>query len=335
RRPHLTLPSPPSGAERNMRKVLGIAFTVAVMLSAGGAQAADTIKIGKAVQDVWHYTPADVGIEQGLFAKQGLDVEISILSGGAKLQQALLSGSIDIGLGGSQAMALSVKGSPVIAVASLAGPPAGFSILVVPDSPIKSVADLKGKSIGFASNGSLLDWMQQRLSIQQGWGQHGMKGVAAGGEAASTAALISHQLDAIISTTENGFALEAKHEARILSNMRPFAPNLITQVIFARKPYLAEHPDRVERFLKGWFTAVAYMVANKEKSSVIAAHALNMDTAVVERAYDVDMPYLSKDGTFDPKGIDVLRDSFVQLGILDKPPTDDQMLTTRFLPVKP
>jgi NitT/TauT family transport system substrate-binding protein len=306
-----------------------------ILAVAPAAQAADTIKIGKAVQDVWHYTPADVGIAEGLFAKQGLDVEISILSGGAKLQQALLSGSIDLGLGGSQAMALSVKGSPTIAVAAIAGPPAGFSILVVPDSPIKSVADLKGKSIGFASNGSLLDWMQQRLSIQQGWGQHGMKGVAAGGEEASTAALVSHQLDAIISTTENGFRLEAKHQARILTSMQPFAPNLITQVIFARKPYLAEHPDRVERFLKAWFGAVAYMVANKEKSSVISAHALNMDTAVVERAYDVDMPYLSKDGTFDPKGIDVLRDSFVQLGILDKPPTDDQMLTTRFLPVKP
>ena len=318
-----------------MRKFSVVCVLLAACcLMAARAEAADTIKIGKAVQDVWHYTPADVGIAEGLFAKQGLDVDISILSGGAKLQQALLSGSIDIGLGGSQAMALSVKGSPTIAVASLAGPPAGFSILVVPDSPIKSIADLKGKSIGFASNGSLLDWMQQRLSIQQGWGQHGMKGVAAGGEEASTAALISHQLDAIISTTENGFALEAKHKARILSNMQPFAPNLITQVIFARKPYLAEHPDRVERFLKGWFAAVAYMVANKEKSSVISAHALNMDTAVVERAYDVDMPYLSKDGTFDSKGVDVLRDSFVQLGILDKPPTDDQMLDTRFLPVR-
>jgi NitT/TauT family transport system substrate-binding protein len=307
----------------------------ALLAFASGAQAADKINVGKAVQDVWLYTPVDVGIEQGLFAKQGLEVEISILSGGAKLQQALLSGSIDIGLGGSQAMALSVKGAPTIAVASLAGPPAGFSILVLPDSPIKSVADLKGKSIGFASNGSILDWLQQRLSIQQGWGQHGMKGVAAGGSQASEAALRSRQLDAIISTTETGFSLEARHEARILSIMQPFAPNLITQVIFARTPYLAEHPDRVERFLKGWFASAAYIAANKEKSSAISARALNMDTAVVERAYDVELPYLSKDGVFDPNGIDVLRDSFVQLGILDKPATDDQILTRRFIPVKP
>jgi ABC-type nitrate/sulfonate/bicarbonate transport system substrate-binding protein len=306
-----------------------------LLTAASTAYAADTIKIGKAVYDVWHYTPVDVGIAEGFFAKEGIDVEISILSGGAKLQQALLSGSIDLGLGGSQAMALSVKGSPTIAVAAIAGPPAGFSIMVVPDSPIKTIADLKGKTIGFASNGSLLDWMQQRLSIEEGWGQHGMKGVAAGGEDASTAALVSHQLDSIMSTTENGLVLESKHQARILTNMRPFAPNLITQVIFVRKPFLAEHADQVGRFLKAWFASVAYMVANKEKSSAISAKALNMDTGVVEHAYDIDMPYLSKDGTFDPKGVDVLRDSFVELGILDKKPTDDQMIDTRFLPVKP
>jgi NitT/TauT family transport system substrate-binding protein len=312
-----------------------IALLGAIFIGATAAQAADKINVGKAVQDVWLYTPLDVGIEQGIFAKQGLDIEVSILPGGAKLQQALLSGSIDVGLGGSQAMALTVKGAPTIAIASLAGPPAGFSIVVVPDSPIKTVTDLKGKSIGFASNGSILDWLQQRLSIQQGWGQHGMKGVATGGTEANTAALVSRQIDAGIQTTETGFTLEAKHQARILSSMEPFAPNLITQVIFARTPYLSEHPDRVEHFLKAWFGAVAYMVANKKESSAISARALHMDPAVVERAYDVEMPYLSKDGTFDPKGVDVLRQSFVELGILDKPPTDDQILTTRFVPVKP
>jgi hypothetical protein len=56
---------------------------------------------------------------------------------------------------------------------------------------------------------------------------------------------------------------------------------------------------------------------------------------VVGRAYDVELPYLSTDGIFDPKGVDVLRQSFVELGMLDAPPPDDQILTTRFVPVKP
>src|SRR5205807_610794 len=97
-------PLRPQRAERDMRKAFIVALAVTAIIRGGGAHAADKINVGKAVQDVWLYTPVDVGIEEGIFAKQGLDVEISILSGGAKLQQALLSGSIDIGLGGSQAM---------------------------------------------------------------------------------------------------------------------------------------------------------------------------------------------------------------------------------------
>ena len=206
---------------------LALVFS-ALLAFAASAQAADKMNVGKAVQDVWLYTPLDVGIETGIFAKQGLDIEVSILPGGAKLQQALLSGSIDIGLGGSQAMALTVKGAPTITIAALAGPPAGFSIVVVPDSPIKSIADLKGKSIGFASNGSILDWLQQQLSIQQGWGQHGMQGVATGGSDANTAALVSHQIDAGIQTTEQPASPSgAEHQARILlEHGAAPAPNL-------------------------------------------------------------------------------------------------------------
>jgi ABC-type nitrate/sulfonate/bicarbonate transport system substrate-binding protein len=318
------------------RRVVGLCLIAAGLVAASiTAHAADQINVGKAIQDVWVYVPVDVGIAEGFFAKNGLDVDISIMPGGAKLQQALLSGSIDIGLGGSQAMALSVKGAPTIAVAALAGPPADFAILVLPDSPIRTVADLKGKSIGFASNGSILDWLQQRLSIQEGWGKDGMKGVAAGGSQASEAALISHQLDSIMATTETGFSLEEKHEVRVLTNMRPFAPNLITQVIFARQPYVAEHPDRVARFLNGWFAAVAFITANKAKTSEIAARVLNMDEAVMDRAYDEELFMLSTDGRFDPKGVEILRQSFVELGMLDKPPSDEQILTTRFLPVTP
>jgi hypothetical protein len=33
--------------------------------------------------------------------------------------------------------------------------------------------------------------------------------------------------------------------------------------------------------------------------------------------------------------MDVLKESFVEMGILDAKPRDDQLLTTQFVPVKP
>jgi ABC-type nitrate/sulfonate/bicarbonate transport system substrate-binding protein len=311
-------------------------ITLALAVSfAMPALAADKIHVGKAIDDNWVYIPVDIAAEKGFYAKYGLEVEISQLSGGAKLQQALLAGSIDIGFGGAQAMALSVKGSPTIAVASFAGEPYNFSIVVAADSPIKTITDLKGKAIGFATNGSLPDWLAQRFAIAQGWGKDGMKRVTTGGAQASNAAVQSHQLDSMMTTTELGLFLESKKQGRIIVGMQDYAKHLVTQAIFAHVPFLNAHPDQVERYLKAYFATVAWMKSHKDETSEIAARTLHMDKAVMERTYDEELFMLPDDGSFDPIGIDMLRDSFVELGILDKKPTDDQILTRRFLPVKP
>jgi hypothetical protein len=44
---------------------------------------------------------------------------------------------------------------------------------------------------------------------------------------------------------------------------------------------------------------------------------------------------LSDDGSFDPDGMTALKQSFVDMGMLDKPPPNDKIIDTRFVPVKP
>jgi phthalate 4,5-dioxygenase len=41
------------------------------------------------------------------------------------------------------------------------------------------------------------------------------------------------------------------------------------------------------------------------------------------------------DGCFDPAAVEVIKDSFIDMGQLSQRPTIDQLLTTRFVPVKP
>ena len=53
------------------------------------------------------------------------------------------------------------------------------------------------------------------------------------------------------------------------------------------------------------------------------------------RAYDQEIGMLEDDGHFDAEAVAVLKKSCVDMGILDKEPADDQILTTRFVPVKP
>src|SRR3954447_4469836 len=92
----------------------------ATLMSAGVAHANDRVRVGKSQGSAWTFLPLDVGVEQGLFAKQGIDIEISELPGDAKLQQGLAAGGVDFGLGSGPGMAFAAKGSPAIAVAAFA-----------------------------------------------------------------------------------------------------------------------------------------------------------------------------------------------------------------------
>ena len=312
-----------------------IAAVAATLLAGGVARAADKIHVGKAINVLWVYTILDIGVEQGIFAKYGLDPEISVLPGDAKFQQALISQSIDIGLASGTSMALSVKGSPAIAVAAYAGAPRNFSVNVAADSTIRTVADLKGKLLATATAGSLPEWLIKRLSIKEGWGVHGIRTTATGGFEASLAATLTHSVDGFMGATEAGLMLEQQKRGRIITNMEAYAPRFITQVVSTRQDFVHDHPELVERFLKGLFATVAYVKSDKAKTTEIATRILHQDPTVMDATYDSELSMLSTDGTFDQQAVEVLKDSYVEMGILDAKPSNDQLLTTQFVPVTP
>jgi ABC-type nitrate/sulfonate/bicarbonate transport system substrate-binding protein len=117
--------------------------------------------------------------------------------------------------------------------------------------------------------------------------------------------------------------------------MEKYAPKFITHVVYARKDLIAEKPDLVSRFLKGFFATIAFEKANKAKTTEIAMDVLHQPKAVMDRTYDYEISMFEDDGHFDPAAVEVIKDSFVGMGILDHKPPNDQLFTTQFVPVKP
>ena len=93
--------------------------------------------------------------------------------------------------------------------------------------------------------------------------------------------------------------------------------------------------DALERFLKGFYASVAFMKANRDKTIEISSKVMNMCPAVITKTYDYEISMLEDDGHFDPEAVAVIKDSLVGMGLLAEKPTDDQLFTTKFLPVKP
>lgn len=315
-----------------VRAVLVIALVAAATVK---ASAAEEVRVGKAQGFIWDFLPVDVGIAYGIFARYGLDVKITALGGDGKVQQALIADSIDFGLASGPGMAFAAKGSPVLAVAVIEGAPRDLCIIVRADSPIKAITDLKGKIVTVSTPDSLTDWIAKRISITEGWGQDGIQRLALGAAPGRIAALRTKQTDADLTGPEAGFLLDEKHQARILSTVDKYAPDFITHVVFARKDLIAKNPDLVRRFLNGYFASVAYMKAHKEETDAIAVSALQETPTSAGKTYDYLISALSDDGTFDPKAVQVLKQSFVDMGILKTMPPDSELFTTQFVPVTP
>jgi NitT/TauT family transport system substrate-binding protein len=307
---------------------------VAAALGAGSARAADKVRIIKAASVAWTFTVLDVGLEEGIFAKYGIDLEISSGAGDAKVQQALASNSVEFGLGSGPSMAFTVKGAPQIAVAAFAKEPRNIGIIVPMDSPAKTVKDLKGKKLAVTTAGSLTEWLTKQASLQEGLGPNGITPVALGTFETSLAAMETHQIDGIVAAVESGYRLEELKKGRILAGMEKYAPNFITHVIYARKDLVADKPDLVTRTLKGFFATIAFMKTHKKETDAIGVRVLNLSPAVMDRVYDYEISMFSDDGTFNDKALEVLKQSWVDLGTLPDKPKNDQIFTAKFVPVK-
>jgi NitT/TauT family transport system substrate-binding protein len=316
---------------------LGLVRLLVLLTAAAGAasaSAADSVRVGKAVPFAWTFTPIDIGIETGIFARHGLELKVTGFAGDARLQQGLVSDSIDFGLGSGPGMGFLAKGVPAKAVAAMAGAPMNMSMVVPYNSPIKTLDDIKGKKVGITTVGSLTDWLLKRVASEKKWAPSDVTAVTVGGMDSTKAALKTGQIDAVVIALELGYALEAAKEWRVVSLLAPFAPDFHTHVIFARDELIANKPELVERFLRAWFETIAFMRANKQRTVEISAKVLNLDPAVIGRVYDEQIKIFTSDGRFDPKALVVIRQSLVEMGILQQVPDDRVMFTTRFLPVK-
>ena len=305
-----------------------------VMLLVAPAHATEKLRVGKAVAFAWTFTPLDIGIQTGIFAKHGLEIEASDATGDAKLQQALTADSLDVGIGSGPGMAFMAKGVPAKAVAAMAGVPRNMAVMVGYNSTAKAVDDLKGKKLGVTTVGSLTDWIGKRINALKGWGAEGITTVPIGGMPPARAAIKTGQIDGYIGALETGYALEEAKEWRVITTATPFVDDFITHVFFVRDDVIAKRPEAVRAFLKGWFETIAFMKANKDKSVEITSKVLNLSPTVISRAYDEQIPIFSTDGTFDPKAVAALKQSFIEMGLLKEIPDDKVMFTTQFVPVK-
>lgn len=178
------------------KSALNLGFVAAAVMFAAPAVQAETLKVALPQKGLWETSITIIGMKQGFFKQEGLDMEILHTRGGSETVQAVLSGSVDMArsngilgtIGGYS------KGAPIrIIGASMTGAPDAFWYARA-DSGIKKPEDLQGKKIGFSRPGSSTHLMALALIAQYKLDK--AQAVPSGGPSGSFTQTMSKQIDA-------------------------------------------------------------------------------------------------------------------------------------------
>lgn len=315
---------------RYLRLCLAVAAIMGLVPRAG---AATTVRVGNSSATAFNFMPLALGIKQGNFAKNGIDVQVVDLGGASKIYQAMIAGSIDMSLAAGTDVPFIMKGVPETGVGAIAITPALLGIVVPWNSPIHTLADLKGKKIGFSTVGSLTQWVAFAAVHKAGLTPNDITGVTDGSTTPpQIAALETGQVDAQVSAVALGWNLEQQKKGRLLASASEFVGPFLLNVIYAQDDFMKKHPDAVRGFLKGWYETVNFMATHRAETVAFETSIDHFSDAVNEKQYDTVMPSLSRDGKFPPDAVAATARSMVDLGMLKTEPDMAKFLTTRFLP---
>ncbi len=177
-----------------MRKNKLACIVAALALTATAALADDTIKLAVGQRGNWDTSVSEVGQLAGIFKKHGLKLEIVYTSGAGETQQAVISGSVDLGIGAGVMGVLSAysKGAPVRVISAETTGAGDLYWYVKADSPIKTLKDTDGKILAYSTNGSsthgVVTAFMKEYNLKA-------KPTAMGGPAANITAVMSGQVD--------------------------------------------------------------------------------------------------------------------------------------------
>jgi NitT/TauT family transport system substrate-binding protein len=326
------------------RKAVLIVWGAAMLLAACGTQPLEAEGAAEELQAVTivlgftaapNYAPAFVALEEGYFADEGLDVEIT--QGGSADPLILVgAGQLDFYYGSLESLPIHVEaGLPVKSLAAQT-PVNTFGVMVAADSGITTPKDLEGHTVAVPATGATSRLWGPFLQLNDV--DEGAIDVATVSPRAQDAALINGDVDA--STGAYHSSLVRVREDMPGAGFLPFAEygvDVAGQGLVARADYIENNPEIVQgvvnAFIRGLETSIEDPALGVE---AVGAHfpeavqAYGDPTAVLEAINEFTVlaePLGFIDDEIWQRTIDLL----VEVGDLNEPLTVSDYHTNEFV----
>ncbi len=231
--------------------------------------------------------PLWVAKDGGYFQKNGLDVNIQLISGAAASMSTLISGKVEFGnLGGSAVITSAAGGADTVILASNS-PVMPYKLYVPAD--IKTAADLKGKKVDLGTIGSAVD-VATKLGLRQ-LGLDPDKDVVyvtTGSHQAATTALLNGAIQARMDNPPGSVELDARGFHPLLDMAAQKIPAANSTLVVTRA-YLNvnAHKDVAQKFVDSVVQGTARARADKPFTvKELLKYYKSDDQHAMEVAYD-------------------------------------------------
>jgi NitT/TauT family transport system substrate-binding protein len=312
---------------------LGLSAAIILVGLNSAVVAQDRLRVAAGLAGTWENSISELGQNAGFFKKHGIALDIFYTQGAGETQQAVISGSADIGtgVGTFNTFGAFAKGAPIRVIGATHTGANDLTWYVRADSPIKDKKDLDGKSVAYSTAGSSTFAAVQGL--QKTFGVT-FKPVATGSPASTLTQVMSGQID--VGWTSPPFALDLLKDGKIRQIMRasdvPELRNQTARFMTANAGALEARRPIFVRYLAAYREVVDWIYSDPAGVKAFAAWA-HVPEDIAKLAPN---DYYPKNNVLPDRieGLDLAMADAVRFKYITAPLTKEQLATLIQVPLK-
>jgi NitT/TauT family transport system substrate-binding protein len=307
------------------RAGLALFAMVLLGLQCGSGSADDLLKIAIGMHGNWEDSAPDMGTRAGIFQKHGMKLDLLFTHGAGEALQAVISGSIDIGVGVGTAgvMAAFSKGAPVRVIGSATTGTNDIYWYVRADSPIKTLKDAKpDTTISYSTTGAATHFFVIGLirinDIQA-------KPTATGDMQSTLTQVMTGQIDVGFAAPPIGLQQVEDGKIRIIARASdiPSTRNQTVRTLIVNANKLAQNRELISRFVQAYAETIDWMYSDPR-----ALEAYRVYSGTPERLTRKVMQEFYLKEMLDPyriSGLNAVMEDAVNFKFLREPLSKEQL----------
>ena len=277
-------------------------------------------KLTVGLMPVSDLAPIYLGIEQGFFEDEGLELDIQIAQGGAAIVPAVVSGEYQVGFSNSASLLIAgEKKLPIKIIANASSSSNvrnedSVDVAVGPDSSIASAKDLEGKTVAVNALNNFGE-IGVRNSVELAGGDPNSINFVEVPYPNMPAQLAAGEIDA--AWTSEPFRTQILTEGGkiVASPMVDLAENMDIAYFFTSDDTLAKSKDVIDGFIAATAKSLAYASEHEDEARGILVSEIGLDQEVAD-----SMVLTKWTSVINRDGLQAMGDAAVKAGIMGEVP---------------